>query len=142
MDGEGVERVVKTQSHLELDRGVAEHRGDRPNGHGRPRGDETGAGGDAHQTGDGTGCHAHSGGFGVAPGFHQGPGHQAGRGGDVGCGEGQFRAADGQLTAAVEAEPAKPEQPRPQDDLGHVMGRPPGLGPLFAGAHQAGQHQS
>ena len=115
MDGEGVEGVVKTQSHLELDRGVAEHRSDRADRHGRSWGDETGAGGDANQ---------------------------AGGGGDVGCGEGQFRPVDGQLAAAVEAEPAKPEQPGSQDDLGHVMGRPPGLGPAFAGAHQAGQHHS
>ena len=59
----------------------------------------------------------------------------------MGGGEGQFRPADGQLAAAVEAEPAEPEQPSAQDDLGHVMGWSPGLGPVFAGAHQAGQHQ-
>ena len=120
----GVEGVIETPVHLELHRCVAAGRGDRPDRHASPWGDESCGGGHANQPSNCSGGHAHSGGFGVAPGLHQGPGHQAGGRRHVGGGEGQFRPANGELAAAVESEPAEPQQPCAQDDLGHVMGRP------------------
>ena len=59
----------------------------------------------------------------------------------MGGGEGNLSAANGQLAAAVEAEPTKPEQSGAEQDLGHVMGRTDRLGPLAPGANQTSQHQ-
>lgn len=36
-------------------------------------------------------------------------------------GEGEFRTTDTQLTAAIEAKPAKPEQTSAEKDLAHIV---------------------
>lgn len=121
--GKDIERVIDAENELEFGGEVAEDTADNAEDEGRPRRDEAGAGSDGDQAGDGTAAEADRAPLPLQPVVEQAPGQATDRGGDVRHDAGHDGTHVGrQGAAAVEAEPADPEEDGAQDDVGDVVG--------------------
>lgn len=122
MDGKDVEGVVDARQELELGGKVAAGAAAEADDDGAPGGDEAGGGGDGDEARDGAGAEADGAPFPLEAVVEQDPGEAAARGGQVGHVAGHDGAeVHGQRGAAVEAEPADPEEDGAEDDVGHAV---------------------
>ena len=122
--GEHVEGVVEVELVLDnLDEEVAPGGGEAADDHRGPGVHVTGGGGDGGETGDGADAGTDEGGLAlVRPLDHEPHEESAGRG-DLGVDEGVARNLVGaEGGAAVEAEPAEPEEGGAESDEGDVVG--------------------
>lgn len=141
VDGEDIESIVNTDEELELGSEVADDAANDAHDEGAPGGDEAGAGGDDDEAGDGTGAEANGGPLALEAEIEEDPGETAHRGGQVGVEAGDDGAdVHGEGGAAVEAEPADPEEDGADDDVGDVV-RPPGHAGVVAVAGALAEHE-
>ena len=141
--GEDVERIIQARARAEQDHEVAGEGGDSAQGQRTERAHEAGGGGDGHETDDDAGRGAHGGDVSGAHGVEDRPDHQRRHRRQEGVGERQCRrSVRGERAAAVEAEPAEPEQPGAQQHEGDVV-RQDRLAPIvLAGAqHRRGDER-
>lgn len=120
--GEDVHAVVDAHPVLDLGAEIAEHAGHDAEGDGAPGVEVAGGRGGGHEAGDGAGTPADHGELaGQAP-VEEDPGHRGHGGGEVGVPRGHDRAQVGaEGGAAVEAEPAEPQEDGAEEDEGDVV---------------------
>lgn len=122
VDGKDIESVVDANQELELGGDVAYNTTDDAENDGSPGGNVTRAGSDGNETGNGTGAEADSGPLLLQAVVEKAPGDTTDRGGNVGDDAGHDGAqVSSEGRAAVEAEPANPQEHGSEDDVGHVV---------------------
>lgn len=118
-----IERLIDAEHELELGSKVAADTADNTKDESRPRGHITRSRGDGDKTSNGTGAEADGAPLPLQPVIEQDPGQATDAGGNVGDDAGHDGTkVGGQGAAAVEAEPADPEEHSPQNDVGDVVG--------------------
>ena len=113
-----------------------------PSSQGAHRADEAGGGRDRHETHHDAGGAAHGGGAAGPEVVEQHPDHERGHRGQEGVGEGERgELVRGQRAAAVEPEPAEPEEAGAEQHEGHVV-RQDGLAAVvLAGPEHERRHE-
>lgn len=118
-----IQTIIDTNPELDLGSQVTDDSTNDTIDDGRPGGDETRGGGDGDQTGDSPTAEPDGAPLLLEAVIHQTPGETTDTGGDMGDDTGHDGTqVSGEGTAAVEAEPADPEEHGTQDDVGDVMG--------------------
>ena len=118
-----IESLIDTEQELELGSKVAADTTDNTKDDSRPGRDITRSRGDGDETSNGTGAEADSAPLPLQTVIEQDPGQAADASSDVGDDAGHDGTeVGGEGAAAVEAEPADPEEHSPQNDVGDVVG--------------------
>lgn len=122
VDGEDIERIVNVEKVLDLGGEVTGDGTNNTEDDSRPGWDESSCWSDGNETSDGTGAESDSGPLAVESVIHEGPCDTTGGSCSV-CDEAGHDGADvgSESGAAVESEPANPQEHRAEDDVSNVV---------------------